>query len=53
VFHTGDACFYNEEINPVQPLCTPGLRIYQNLLEKDRKARLGNQQPLREMLRDH
>jgi glyoxylase-like metal-dependent hydrolase (beta-lactamase superfamily II) len=53
LFQTGDAYFYHEEMNPVHPRCTPGLRMYQNLLEKDRKARLGNQQRLRELRRDH
>ena len=29
--------------------CTPGLRFYQTMMEKDRSARLGNQQRLREL----
>ncbi|MEA9841000.1 MBL fold metallo-hydrolase [Xanthomonas campestris] len=42
----GDAYFYHREMDP-QPYCTPGLRFYQWMLEKDRTARLHNQQRLR------
>ncbi|MCC8487717.1 MBL fold metallo-hydrolase [Xanthomonas campestris pv. raphani] len=42
----GDAYFYHREMDP-QPYCTPGLRFYQWMLEKDRAARLHNQQRLR------
>lgn len=31
------------------PYCTPGLRFYQTLLEKDRHARLDNQDRLRQL----
>ena len=34
-----------------QQRCTPGLRFYQRLMEKDRRARLDNQQRLRELVR--
>lgn len=53
VLMAGDAYFYHEEMDPVNPRCTPGLRMYQTLMEKDRKARLANQRHLRDLKRDH
>jgi glyoxylase-like metal-dependent hydrolase (beta-lactamase superfamily II) len=53
LFQTGDAYFYHQEMNLERPWCTPGLRLYQTMLEKDRTARLGNQQRLRALIRDH
>ncbi|BDU17818.1 MBL fold metallo-hydrolase [Lysobacter auxotrophicus] len=44
----GDAYFCHHEMEP-QPTCTPGLRFYQWMMEKDRKARLANQARLREL----
>ncbi|RYF56715.1 MAG: MBL fold metallo-hydrolase, partial [Comamonadaceae bacterium] len=35
------------EMDADAPWCTPGLRFYQRLMEKDRRARLSNQQRLR------
>ena len=35
------------------PRCTPGLRFYQWMMEKDRDARLQNQQCLRELHARH
>jgi glyoxylase-like metal-dependent hydrolase (beta-lactamase superfamily II) len=49
----GDAYFDHDELDPVHPRCKPGLRMYQWMMEKDRTARLGNQQRLRELARDH
>jgi glyoxylase-like metal-dependent hydrolase (beta-lactamase superfamily II) len=46
----GDAYFYHREMDLVDPYCTPGLRMYQWMLEKDRKARLTNQQRLRTLV---
>jgi glyoxylase-like metal-dependent hydrolase (beta-lactamase superfamily II) len=48
----GDAYFDHREMNP-DPRCTPGLQFYQFMLEKDRSARLGNQERLRWLRRDH
>lgn len=45
----GDAYFWHEELHPSQPRCTPGLRLYQWLMEQDRAQRLGNQQRLRQL----
>ena len=50
---TGDAYFYHAEMDLERPHCTPGLRFYQWMMEKDRKARLQNQARLRELKRSH
>jgi glyoxylase-like metal-dependent hydrolase (beta-lactamase superfamily II) len=47
----GDAYFYHQELSLRQPHCTPGLRAYQVMMEKDRKARLWNQDRLRDLRR--
>jgi len=49
----GDAYFWADEMNPDRPYCTPGLRMYQWMMEKNRRARLDNQRRLRELVRDH
>jgi glyoxylase-like metal-dependent hydrolase (beta-lactamase superfamily II) len=49
----GDAYFYYDEMNVLYPRCTPGLRFYQTLMEKDRSARLMNQERLRQMRRNY
>jgi glyoxylase-like metal-dependent hydrolase (beta-lactamase superfamily II) len=49
----GDAYFYHREMVFEQPRCTPGLSLYQALMEKDRAARLQNQQRLRQLKRQH
>jgi len=43
-----DAYFYRDEMN-ARPQCTPGLRFYQWMLEKDRQARFTNQGKLRSL----
>ena len=43
----GDAYFDHRELDPVRPRCTPGLRAYQWLMDKDRPARRHNQARLR------
>lgn len=53
LLHTGDAYFFHGEMDPVSPHCTPGLQAYQTLMEKDRAARLHNQDRLRALVRDH
>src|ERR1700712_2092722 len=45
----GDAYFYHRELDVIDPWCTPGLRMYQTLMEKDRTGRLLNQQRLRDL----
>jgi glyoxylase-like metal-dependent hydrolase (beta-lactamase superfamily II) len=49
----GDAYFDHDELDAEHPHCTPGLRFYQWMMEKDRRARLDNQRRLRELVRDH
>lgn len=51
--NAGDAYFYHAEMDVVRPHCTPGLRFYQWMMEKDRPARLRNQERLRELRRQH
>lgn len=53
LLHAGDAYFYHREMDLEMPWCTPGLRLYQTMMEKDRKARLQNQERLREIKRNH
>jgi glyoxylase-like metal-dependent hydrolase (beta-lactamase superfamily II) len=48
----GDAYFYFAEMED-PPRCTPGLRLYQTMMEKDRRARLGNQRRLRALCHAH
>lgn len=46
-----DAYFYHREMDAERPRCTPGLRFYQWMMEKNRGARLANQRRLREIAR--
>ncbi len=49
----GDAYFFRHEMDLERPWCTPGLRFYQWMMEKDREQRLQNQERLRELRRAH
>jgi glyoxylase-like metal-dependent hydrolase (beta-lactamase superfamily II) len=49
----GDAYFHHREMDAERPWCTPGLRLYQTMLEKDRTMRLLNQRRLRELKQAH
>lgn len=49
----GDAYFFRHEMDLERPWCTPGLRFYQWMMEKDRDQRLHNQARLRELRRAH
>jgi glyoxylase-like metal-dependent hydrolase (beta-lactamase superfamily II) len=51
MLYAGDAYFHHGEMHLDHPHCTPGLRFYQWMLEKDRAARLDNQHRLRELKR--
>jgi glyoxylase-like metal-dependent hydrolase (beta-lactamase superfamily II) len=53
LLQAGDAYFFHAEMDPQAPRCTPGLRFYQWMMEKDRAARLRNQRRLRELNRTH
>lgn len=48
LFYAGDAYFYHAEILE-KPHCTPGLRFYQWMMEKDRTQRLMNQNRIRQL----
>lgn len=49
LLYAADAYFYHAELSLQNPHCTPGLALYQALMEKDRTRRLHNQQRLREL----
>ena len=51
LLQAGDAYFFHAEMDPLRPRCTPGLRLYQWMMEKDRGKRLANQRRLRELAR--
>ena len=51
LFYAADAYFFHAEMDPARPRCTPGLRAYQTLMEKDRRLRLLNQRRLRDLAR--
>lgn len=53
LLHAGDAYFFHREMDLSEPYCTPGLRFYQTMMGKDRKARFHNQARLRELRREH
>ncbi|CCJ83108.1 FIG00553447: hypothetical protein [Cronobacter dublinensis 1210] len=51
MLHGGDAWFYRDEM-AVDSHCTPGLRFYQWMMQKDKSARLANQKRLRNLAAD-
>lgn len=52
VLNAGDAYFYRRELDPDRRRCTPGLRLYQTMMEVDRSQRFANQERLRALKRD-
>lgn len=52
LFYAADAYFFHGEMDPDDPRCPPGLRLYQWLMEKDRAKRLENQRRLRSLQRE-
>ncbi|MFL5411349.1 MAG: MBL fold metallo-hydrolase [Myxococcales bacterium] len=52
VLQAADAYFWHAEMD-ARPRCTPGLRFYQRMMEKDRRARLWNQDRLRALRAEH
>lgn len=52
LLQAGDAYFHRDEMDPDNPSCTPGLRMYQTMMEKDRALRLANQHRLRRLRRE-
>jgi len=53
LFYAADAYFYHGEMNLAKPHCTPGLELYQTMMEKNRESRLWNQVRLRELSGKH
>lgn len=51
LLHCGDAYFHHGEMQD-PPHCPPGLRLFQNLVQVNRAARLANQQRLRALAND-
>lgn len=51
--NAGDAYFYRRELDADRRRCTPGLRLYQTLMDTDRSLRLHNQERLRQLKREH
>jgi glyoxylase-like metal-dependent hydrolase (beta-lactamase superfamily II) len=49
LLHAGDAYFYHGEVRSPERKCPAGLRLYQDMMEVDRAARLGNQARLRSL----
>ena len=49
LLHAGDAYFYRGEMRRATRHCTPGLRLYQTMMEVDRDRRLANQDKLRKL----
>jgi glyoxylase-like metal-dependent hydrolase (beta-lactamase superfamily II) len=52
LLYAADAYFYHAEMDTEQPYCTPGLALYQTMMEKNRACRLFNQGRLRALKRD-
>jgi glyoxylase-like metal-dependent hydrolase (beta-lactamase superfamily II) len=48
LLYAGDAYFWHEEMS-ARPHCTPGLRFYQWMMQKETRARHANQARLREL----
>lgn len=53
LLHCGDAYFFRDEMNPDDPRCPAGLRMYQTMMEQDREARHHNQRRLRALVKQH
>ena len=53
LLQAGDAYFFHQEMDLERPHCTPGLRFYQWMMQKDSHARRSNQERLRELKRRH
>ena len=51
LLQAGDAYFFHRELDADRRRCPPGLRFYQWMMEKDRKARLWNLGRLRDLRR--
>lgn len=52
LLHAGDAYFHHRELDEFDPECPVGLRLYQDMMEVDRRSRLLNQERLRKLAHD-
>ncbi|WP_129793790.1 MBL fold metallo-hydrolase [Sphingosinicella sp. CPCC 101087] len=52
VLNAGDAYFYRRELDADRRRCTPGLRLYQTMMDTHRRRRFDNQRRLRELKHD-
>jgi hypothetical protein len=50
LLNCGDAAFWHGELDSPQRRCPVGLRVYQNVFQYDRDARLHNQRRLRQLV---
>jgi len=53
ILHCGDAYFFHGEMSLNKSHCTLGLSVYQRMMETDHKARINNQNRLRELKQYH
>jgi glyoxylase-like metal-dependent hydrolase (beta-lactamase superfamily II) len=53
LLHAGDAYFFHAETDPHRPHCSPGLTLFQHLVQHERETRRRNQQRLRELVTGH
>ncbi|GAA3234936.1 MBL fold metallo-hydrolase [Actinocorallia longicatena] len=53
LLHAGDSYFFHGEVDPVKPHSTPGLRLFQTVVQVDGKARHANQRRLHELAAAH
>lgn len=53
MLHAGDAYFFHREMARVAPRSTPGLRLYQTMMQVDGRLRHENQRRLRLLHREH
>lgn len=51
--HAGDAYFFHAEMDPDDPWCPADLRLYQRMMDKERRVRRWNQKRLRALRRSH
>lgn len=51
--HAGDAYLHHAEMDPLRPHSTPGLRLYQRLMQQNAPARRESQQRLQKLRHDH
>ncbi|MBI4853228.1 MAG: MBL fold metallo-hydrolase [Acidobacteria bacterium] len=53
LLHCGDAYFFHGEMDPAGYHCTPGLWLFQHIVEMEAQERLSNQDRLRELVKTH